>query len=72
MVSEWNVAISGEVDNGWSETPQSDESFSLTNQSTTGGELGTDYDEWFSTSANPSQDMQFYTINIPKSQLEHD
>lgn len=73
MVADWpGVSISGEVANGWNSTTNPDGSFSLFNQSTTGGEIDTDYDGWYSTSVFPSQDMQFYTINIPKKQLELD
>ena len=73
MVADWpGVSISGEVVNGWNFTTNPDGSFGLTNQSITGGEINIDYDGWYATQQYPSQDMQFYTINIPKSQLELD
>jgi hypothetical protein len=65
MVAQWNVAVGGEVQNGWSSSVNWDGSFSISN-----APFGSDV--WFATQQNPSQDMQFYTINIPKSQLEFD
>ena len=70
MVADWpGVSISGEVVNGWNFTTNPDGSFSMTNG---GGFINFDYDGWYATQQYPSQDMQFYTINIPKSQLELD
>lgn len=76
MIADWDMNIrtapTGEVSNGWNFIANSDGSFSITNDSITGGEIDTDYDGWYSTSTDSSQDMQFYTLNIPKSQLEFD
>ena len=65
ITSDWGVSLSGEVQNGWNSNVNADGSISLT-QAPFG------VDAWNNTNADSTQDMQFYTINIPKSQLELD
>jgi hypothetical protein len=67
MVAAWpGVSIrsspSSEVYTGWNAVTNSDGSFSLSKS-------GAAADLWLSTDINSNQDMQAYTINIPKSQL---
>lgn len=69
MIADWDMNIrapsTGEVYDKWDATANADGSFSIDTS-------GLGPDTWFATQQDASQDMQFYTINIPKSQLELD
>lgn len=73
LMSDWNFNIrafpTGDVYAGWNFQKQNDGSISLSNESLTGGEPGTDYDLW---NSNPGSNKQAYTLIVPNSQLNFD
>jgi len=66
MVSAWNANLrdppTGEVYTGWNMNSNGDGSFNIQNNDF-------DWTAWQNTASNPSKDMQFYSIDIPKEQL---
>jgi hypothetical protein len=70
MLADWSgVSVRGppssEVYTGWAATLNADGSVSIRNNDF-------DWDTWYDTNTDPSQDMQAYTLIVPKSQLECD
>lgn len=70
LVGDWQIAIgpSSEVATGWLMSG----SVNPITYSHQAGTIGTDYDGWFASTQDPSQDTMILMFGIPKNQLDGD